>query len=914
MGKDKAPGPDGYPPSFYIHHWETVNEDLTEMVVHFFTHLELPHFINDTSLVLVPKKDSPSTINDYRPIALCNVAYKIISKIIATRLRNILPRIISPNQAAFVRGRHIAENTMIAREVVHSMNKRRGKRGYMLLKLDLEKAYDKLDWDFLISVLHQIGFGSPFIDWIKACISVAEIKLLLNGSVVGKFSPERGLRQGDPLSPSLYIMAAEALSHLLIKKENEGGLKGFKLARNGTPITHLMFADDIILFGEASAREARSLLDCLESYCHSSGQKINFLKSSVCFSKGVSARKAQSIATILGVRRMNRSATYLGLPLFRSTKRTEDTKHLVDRVIQRIQGWKVKLLSNAGKSCLIKAVGSSLANYVASSDVIPATTANKIDKLLRDFWWGDTEDKRKLHTIAWERLCKPKTNGGLGFRTTENMNKAFLMKWAWKILNSDRSLWSQLMNDKYMKNEGFFDMEIKASDTTLWKAILRIRGDFQKGICRKIGNGNATSIWFDPWVPGENRQPMPRLDASEGVSLVSNFISNQQWNEELVRKWFTRDDAKRILNISLPESSTNDSWLWLPEQNDQFSIKSACRLISNHNSNANLDRKWRIIWGAKIHNRLKFLWWRILSNCLPTKGKIGSFFPITDITCANCSSSEESSFHLFWECTLARAIWFGCSWNIRTSIPFLSNWEEWMQWFIERDNRPYAMNLNRFLGGAALIFESIWKERNSILHGKQPIPLKVRIDHINSRLCELDSIQECTDPLNTEWNPPPEGWIACNSDVAIGQSQSTGAVVFRDAYGTILGISTFKSHFSDPLPGEVDAICEGAAAAINFGFRNVIFQSDLLNAVSAMKSRDSDVQKLHFNIQDKVKKFIDLSAKFNLHEVIWTPRSCNGVAHSVARWANRNNMFGVLDLANFDDFLQLIVADGHTRS
>uniref|UniRef100_A0A803P649 Reverse transcriptase domain-containing protein n=1 Tax=Cannabis sativa TaxID=3483 RepID=A0A803P649_CANSA len=292
MGKDKAPGPDGYPPSFYIHHWEIVNEDLTEMVVHFFTHLELPRFINDTSLVLVPKKDSPSTVNDYRPIALCNVAYKIIFKIIATRLRYILPRIISPNQAAFVRGRHIAENTMITREVVHSMNKRRGKRGYMLLKLDLEKAYDKLDRDFLISVLHQIGFGSPFIDWIKACISVAEIKLLLNGSVVGKFSPERGLRQGDPLSPSLYIMAAEALSRLLIKRENEGGLKGFKLARNGTPITHLMFADDIILFGEATAREARSLLDCLESYCRSSGQKINLLKSSVCFSKGVSARKA----------------------------------------------------------------------------------------------------------------------------------------------------------------------------------------------------------------------------------------------------------------------------------------------------------------------------------------------------------------------------------------------------------------------------------------------------------------------------------------------------------------------------------------------------------------------------------------------------------------------------------------------
>uniref|UniRef100_A0A803QSN5 Reverse transcriptase domain-containing protein n=1 Tax=Cannabis sativa TaxID=3483 RepID=A0A803QSN5_CANSA len=801
MGKDKAPGPDGFPPSFYIHHWEKIHEDLTEMVIHFFTHLELPNFINDTSLVLVPKKDSPATVNDFRPIALCNVAYKIISKIIASRLRYILPRIISPNQAAFVQGRHIAENTMIAREVVHSMNKRRGKRGCMLLKLDLEKAYDKLHWDFIIFVLHQIGFGSPFTDWVKACISIADIKLLLNGSIVGKFNPERGLRQGDPLSPSLYIMAAEALSRLLIRKENEGGLKRFKLSRNGTPITHLMFADDIILFGEATIREARSFLHCLTDYCNSSGQKINFLKSSVYFSKGVSGRKAQQIAETLGVKRMNRSASYLGLPLFRSLKRTEDTNHLVDRVLRRIQGWKVKLLSNAGKTCLIKTVGSSLANYVASSDVIPATTANKIDKLFRDFWWGDTEDKRKLHTIAWERLCKPKINGGLGFRTTEIMNKAFLMKWAWKVLINDDSLWRQLMNDKYIKNSNFFDLERKPSDTTLWKAILNIRDKFQKGICRTIGNGKETSIWFDPWVPGDNAQPMPCVETTEGVSLVSNFIINQQWNEDMVRKWFARDDAKRILNISLPDTSTNDTWLWLPEPNGEFSVKLACRILSTPNQDAQSDRKWRILWGASIHNRLKFLWWRILSNSLPTKGKIGSLFPITDMNCLFCSSYIESSFHLFWDCIVAKSIWFGCSWCVRTSVPSISNWEEWIDWFTMSANRPPAMDLNCFLGGAAIIFESIWKERNSLLHGKQQTPLKVQVQYINSRFHEMNTIKESTNPPNMEWNPPPEGWIACNSDIAIGQSQATRAAVFRDTTGSILCVTTFRSTHCDPLPG-----------------------------------------------------------------------------------------------------------------
>ncbi|KAM6583488.1 hypothetical protein CsatB_010490 [Cannabis sativa] len=281
------------------------------------------------------------------------------------------------------------------------------------------------------------------------------------------------------------------------------------------------------------------------------------------------------------------------------------------------------------------------------------------------------------------------------------------------------------------------------------------------------------------------------------------------------------------------------------------------------------------------------------------------------MNCLFCSSYIESSFHLFWDCIVAKSIWFGCSWCVRTSVPSISNWEEWIDWFTMSANRPPAMDLNCFLGGAAIIFESIWKERNSLLHGKQQTPLKVQVQYINSRFHEMNTIKESTNPPNMEWNPPPEGWIACNSDIAIGQSQATRAAVFRDTTGSILCVTTFRSTHCDPLPGEISAIIEGAAAAAKFGFKNVIFQNDSLNAVSALKSNTADIQKLHFNIQEKVKKFIDLSAEFNIHEIIWTPRSCNGVAHSVAQWENRNNIFGVLDIPNFDDFLQMIAADGH---
>ena len=256
MGPTKALRPDGMNALFYQKFWHIVGDDVIAAVLNFLNSGTMLPEINYTHIVLILKIKSLERISDFRPISLCNVIYKIISNVLANKLKLILPRLISPSQSAFVPRRLIIDNVLVAYETLHAMhNRRSGRRGYMALKLNVSKAYDRVEWSFLRGIMSKLGLPKCWIDRVMSCVTSTSFSTRINGKAYGNIRPSRGLRQGDLLSPYLFLLCAEGFSSMLTKAQEEGRLHGVAVYKRASCISHLLCADDSLIFCKASQEE-----------------------------------------------------------------------------------------------------------------------------------------------------------------------------------------------------------------------------------------------------------------------------------------------------------------------------------------------------------------------------------------------------------------------------------------------------------------------------------------------------------------------------------------------------------------------------------------------------------------------------------------------------------------------------------
>eukprot|EP00253_Pinus_taeda_P008007 PITA_08007 len=480
MGKDKSPGPDGWTIELFLHFFDLIGSEVTDVVEESRLNREIYRPFNSTFIALIPKKDEPKTFEDFRPISLCNCIYKIIAKVIASRLVPILSKNISSEQFGFLEGRQIHEAIGVAQEFFHSIKQKKSKGS--ILKIDLSKAYDRINWVYLRLLLTHLGFNYYFVSWIMGCISNVSFAVLINGAASPFFKSQRGLRQGCPLSPLLFLLVAEGLSRLIHKARRTDKIKGIEVALN-LYITHLLFVDDILIFTNGSVPEMKEYKSIFDHFMKAKGMQINSRKSQVCVSS-FNRRECSRISNLFPyqMQPLESPIKYLGFWLKPDSYKKADWNWLIAKLEARISHWSFRWLSRAGRMTLIKSVLMAISVYWAALSWIPKGIMEKIRRLCCSFLWAGTNEKSVLPWVAWDKIARPKEWGGWGIKRLPE----FSLSLAAKSAPLEDWIRSQ---DKQSKHS-----------SVIWKATVAAFLVIEKGLAWKVGDGQNVRIGRDPWV------------------------------------------------------------------------------------------------------------------------------------------------------------------------------------------------------------------------------------------------------------------------------------------------------------------------------------------------------------------------------------------------------------------------------
>ncbi|KAJ6809410.1 uncharacterized protein M6B38_160565 [Iris pallida] len=421
---NKAPRPDGFSSGFFKRHWGVLKAPVLAAVQEFFVEGRLLKEMNHTFLTLVPKKEGVTSLADFRSIACCNFLYKIITHLMCRRMEGIMQGLVSQNQAAFIKGRSIAEHSLLAHEMVGEFSKPGGMKA--CVKLDLRKAYDTVNRDFLCHLMLAMGFDERWVARVRECICSPTFSVLIQGTPHGYFRSNRGLRQGDPLSPYLFTLVMEYFTCMMDTAVHSKRI--VPLFRLVSPVvSHLIYADDLLVLLQPSILGMRALSDIMEEFGRLSGLQLNRKKSRVYFSSRCTQQEERAFA--LGVDKGELPVKYLGVPLTVNYAREQDCHSFVDFAQRRVEGWQAAGQSFDGRIELVRSVIAGITMFWLQSIQIPTATIRKVEAICADFIW-----RGGMHAISWDQLCRPREEGGVGLRPLHAVMKAACVKMAWRFI------------------------------------------------------------------------------------------------------------------------------------------------------------------------------------------------------------------------------------------------------------------------------------------------------------------------------------------------------------------------------------------------------------------------------------------------------------------------------------------------
>ncbi|CAH9071355.1 unnamed protein product [Cuscuta epithymum] len=550
---------------------------------------------------------------------------------------------------------------MIAFKTHHYLKRKtRGKEGFVALKLDMSKAYDRVRWNFLFEVMRAMNFAPEWIHLIKECVSSVKYLIPFDNTFLGPILPRRGLRQGDPLSPYLSILVAEGLSLLIRKNEKQGRIHGVSVAKGAPRVSHLFFADDNFLFFRAQEDECNVIKGILSTYTSTSGQMVNFSKSALSFSSNVVGPTRDNICNMLGVYQEQVGSRYLGLPSLIGRRKMEILGFLRERIVKRIQSWNNMFLSKAGREVLLKTVIQVTPSYAMNVFLLPAKLCTEIERIMNGYWWRRKEMTGwGIRWKSWQDLCKPKQKGGLGYRSLREFNIAMLGKQAWRLTTDTNSLVSKVFKSRYFPKSSFLDAKLGSNPSYIWRSVFEAQGIIRDGTRRRVGNGRDIYVWRDSWLPrkegGMVLSPKPEGVFDMNVaSLIKEDCSG--WNVQRVHNVFSHEESEAILSIPLSKRDVSDGFWWSDDVRGVYTVKSGYRRIKGEVLEEGW-LGWTRMWGLSIQPKIKHFFWQVMTNVLPVAENLRKKRVDIAAECKLCAEAEETIFHLFKNCRFTQGIW-----------------------------------------------------------------------------------------------------------------------------------------------------------------------------------------------------------------------------------------------------------------
>lgn len=550
---------------------------------------------------------------------------------------------------------------------------------------------------------------------ISQCITTTRFSVAINRELGGYFRGTKGLRQGDPLSPYLFVLSMEVLAKLLNVKF-KSGLIGYHPVPSSPQVTHLSFADDIMVFFDAQKSSLIHISDTLDQFSSWSGLVMNISKAEL-FVAGLSLAETTDLVN-LGFSLGSLPVRYLGLPRMHRKLCICDYRPLIDQLKSRFSSWTSRALSFAGRKQLLSSVIYGKANFWFSTFLLPKGCIKAIESLCARFVWNRNVTTRAVAKVSWSSVCLPKQEGGLGLRDLTIWNTSLCLNLIWLLHTENESLWAMWTKTNRIGDKNFLSIDESKQTSWIWKSILKLRPIAENFLKCEVGNGDKASFWFYDW------SPMGRLFKLFGHSgprqlgvpinaLVSSCCSSTGWNLRHARSPLAEQVHIMLCSISLPSSSSvPDKFLW---QVGDITLQSYSASLTWEELRHHGQRQsWTcIVWFKGHIPSHAFMMWIAYLDCLPTRMRLASWGLQIDKSCCICNHYEESRDHLFLRCSFSEQLWKLLMRRMGYRPFLFHTWTAMHSWLETADSTcPYTL---RLLVVQATIYK-IWAERNRRLH------------------------------------------------------------------------------------------------------------------------------------------------------------------------------------------------------